>query len=520
MQHYRERSFDVNGEGSDVWVSYIGTPPNWNPPFATRILIPYSTPTYQRKYERMWWNDNREFDWLPYNENYRSQWHPCQHYTRWVNLSAREQDPYTVPWNTMSLTAIGGYASLEGSAHQLLTVDHPSFRSQFGKYGEHIGGLPSMTSTHSDLSFVDAPLGLSALVGRAMSSMMPNIKAELSLVNSLIELKDILTLKHSLASSYRYLKNIPVLLGNVARLAALPINKGRFSQGYKLSGALRKIRSSFSEAQGLTLREIFRSPADLYLQAEFNIMPAMSDIIGIYHALVTLERRLKDLYQRQGRLQRKHFNYVYLPTSLGSPTVSRSYTLDIGQFAGSQSPTGKTGCYRAYGSPVKATREVEVFPSLFHAEIEYRYYFTQFQNEHARILSFLDLMGVNLNPAILWNAIPWSFVVDWVVGIGRWLGDRKSLNMEPGISIERFCWSNTNTRRTRLYIENVSAPTWGGKMFKTYMPDLNETTYRRDVVIPSFTDPLFTGSLSSTELSLGVALAVTRRRHSNLRLRG
>jgi hypothetical protein len=30
----------------------------------------------------------------------------------------------------------------------------------------------------------------------------------------------------------------------------------------------------------------------------------------------------------------------------------------------------------------------------------------------------LDLFGANLNPAIVWNAIPFSFVVDWFLKVG------------------------------------------------------------------------------------------------------
>jgi hypothetical protein len=439
---------------------------------------------------------------------------------RWMDTSLENENPREVPWNTMSLTAIGGYRNKGTAAHRLLTVDSNIFRSQFGKYGEHIAGLPSMLSEQADKSFVDVPLDLRSLVGRALSVMLPDIKANLSLVNSIIELKDLVSLKRTFGHLASYTRDLPTLISNMWLIHRIGHNESAYTRLYKLSGALRRVRSSFSGAEGLTLRELFRAPADAYLQAEFNVLPLLSDIKGIYDALVTLERRLKDLYQRQGRLQKRHFNFAYLPTSLGAATTSRTYSLDLNQFAGSQIPVGKTGCYRAYGSQVKATREVEVFPSQFHAEIEYRYYFTQYQNEHARVLSFLDLMGVNLNPAIIWNAIPWSFVVDWVVGVSRWLGDRKTLNMEPGISIERFLWSNLNTRRTRLYIDCGAVPTWGDSFARVYMPDLNETTYRRDVKIPSFSDPLFSGSLNSKELSLGVALAITRRRRSNLRMRG
>lgn len=515
MIHYRERSIPVARIDSSVTLYLQGTKPNWNPPFAEVLTIPYKTPSFTRYFERFWWDDNRPFEWLPYNDNYRKQDKPCQHYKCYLADSAGEVlGAPRIPWGCDSLTNLRRYVSRDLHADRLLMVDCASFRSQFGAYGSHTAGLPSLVSDQKDLSFIIKPLGLNAMVSRSMNTMMPNIKSNLSLVNSIIELKDFKTLPHTLVSCYRYLRSIPSLLKSLGLVykhfsGRMPIRIRDW----------RKVRDSFRAAEGLTLREIFRAPADGYLQAQFNVLPLLSDISAIFKSLSSLERTVKDMLQREGRLQVKHFNASWLPLEYSAANTQISYALNLEQFAGSTSPAGTTGCYNALYRSVLCRRRIIVDQSHFHAEVHFRYYLSEFQREHASVLALLDSLGVNLNPAIIWNAIPWSFVVDWVLGVSRWLKGRASLNMEPRISIENYLWSYKYKRRVRVSVEtpnNADTP----RISETYLPDLYEEAYRRDVVKPSFSDPIFSGSLSSTEVSLGVALAITRRRRPNTRMRG
>jgi hypothetical protein len=147
-------------------------------------------------------------------------------------------------------------------------------------------------------------------------------------------------------------------------------------------------------------------------------------------------------------------------------------------------------------------------PAIFHAEIEYNFHFTRFQQEHARMLALLDAFGVNLNPAIIWNAIPWTFVIDWFVDVSRWLNDRTHMNMEPVINITKFLYSTKTRRTVKLAFESYQ--TGARPVFRTELPELNETAYRRDVGLPPESSLLASG-LSLREFSLGVALLHTRR---------
>lgn len=157
--------------------------------------------------------------------------------------------------------------------------------------------------------------------------------------------------------------------------------------------------------------------------------------------------------------------------------------------------------------------------SHFHAQIEYNFNYTQFQREHAHVLALLDALGVNFNPAIVWNALPWSFVVDWVVGVSRWLDNLKVGNMEPKINILQYLWSVRRSRTVQVEGKVAFNKYFSGYDPYTYYPTAYvsfpvtyETAYRRSAGLPG---PSWfeTSGLSSKEFSLGAALVVSHRRH-------
>jgi hypothetical protein len=302
--------------------------------------------------------------------------------------------------------------------------------------------------------------------------MLPIIKAELSGVNSTIELKDFKTIN-----------------GTIRNLLKLP--KVAFRKGRRL----------------YDLAQVLRAAADLYLQYKFNIAPLISDVQAVRRALANTERRLNGLVSRMGKLQTRHYSrdlheYSNSSESEGSRAVGFYHALNGGTLTSYATATNE--------------RIVVYEPSIFHAQVQYNYYYTDYQLEHARILSLLDAWGVNLNPAIIWNAIPWSFVVDWLVDVSRWLSTTRVGNMDPKINIMQYLWSVKRARRI-VVTSKVTSPIYypGTGLPGSYPPEsmthpvVFETAYRRDVGLPSASS-LTTSGLSPTEISLGAALGLSR----------
>jgi hypothetical protein len=352
------------------------------------------------------------------------------------------------------------------------------FCGEFGAAGYPISGLQLLYDpSQDDENFVPAPSGLSQLQSRSLKAMLPLIKSELSLVNSILELKDFKSLDTTMSRLDETIKSL-------------------------------KLITQYSSS---TLRRLLHGTADGYLQTQFNLLPLFSDITAIFAAIKRLKGQLNSLIAGQGQTQKRHF---------ASSIDIATGTLDF-DTKNSPTPIGANpyGCNYNCGVTSFAKRYTYVDKAQFHAEVVYNYNFTRYQVEHAQLLGLLDAFGVNLNPAIIWNAIPWSFVVDWVLGVSRWLDDRKVLNMEPVINIQDYLWSITYRRRvlvSRALRRGVTYHDIGSDdtVFGTEGPlgTLVETAYRRQTGLPTVSSITSSG-LSLKEFSLGAALVVTRGSH-------
>lgn len=393
------------------------------------------------------------------NARNRRAWKPVQHYKRWTS-------PESVG---------GAFTHIIDNAiedHNYRIGEHKDpywgYRGSYGPAGAPFIGLPPLYVKVSEEQFVPPPPQLDQLMQRSLDRMLPLIKAELSVINSIIELKDFQSLPRTLIS-----------IGKLALKA------------------------------GRTLRNMFHTMADSYLQAQFNILPLLSDISGIHAALKRTEKRINDLVSRAGRVQEKHFSFsfdefpsdTYLPNGV-------AYMIGPGMVPGIHDVTTTV-----------ASRLTMNYPTVFHAQIRYNYNYNDYQVAHAQILGLLDAMGANLNPQIIWNAIPWTFVVDWVIGVSRWLGQFKHLAMEPQINIHSYLWSVKRKRDVYLQTRNglMDLVMYGEYYYpqrypslSNTLPGVHETSYRRDVTIPTISSILSSG-LSLKEFSLGAALVVTRK---------
>lgn len=412
--------------------------------------------------------------YTPNSEGPRDRWRSFEHYkavhekaSNGTLLPCKLWLPVVPPQGGINEDCFTGY--IPGRSYTAY------YEATFGDPGLPIGGLPGLCVDMDEGGhFVPAPSNLEELKQRSLRSMLPLIKSELSLVNSVLELRDFKTLPQTIKRTVQVGSNILKYVSKIGRRV-----KGK--------PTLRNLLGSMRTAT-----------ADGYLQAQFNLLPLLSDISGIYTALSRTERRLNDLITRAGRHQVKHYNFTW-----------EEYT-DSSQLASEQVYAADYLQYPPYAY-YNVRRNCRYTPTTFHAEIRYNYVYSEYQVEHARILGLLDALGVNLNPAIIWNAIPWSFVVDWVIGVGRWLDQFKLPLMKPTINIQSYLWSVKRRRvivLTRFTPVQASQSTLGPEIA---MPALFETAYRRQVELPSI-NSLLTSGLDSKEFSLAAALVLARRR--------
>jgi hypothetical protein len=172
-----------------------------------------------------------------------------------------------------------------------------------------------------------------------------------------------------------------------------------------------RIRQRLARRASQTARYL----ANAHLTWSFGVKPFMSDVQKLIDELSGWKVRFDKLVADAGKLQRHHYR-----KSLANALPANSSTY--------------------YGSWEHATITYNWVKSpLYTATACYRYGVDT--GPLAQVAAFLDAFGVRLNPQILWNHIPFTFVVDWFVGVGDWLSQYSADNLGVQVELIDFCHS-------------------------------------------------------------------------------
>lgn len=411
--------------------------------------------------------------YTPNSSGQRSEWKDFAHYKCVTDLSNGASIPFATYYWSNGFDHFGFGNS--GEAYCF-------YQGEYGVAGKLNSGLPVFVDeSRLGTDIIAGPAKLNDLLAAGYTAILPIVRPKTSLVNSIIELKDI----KSVAHTARNLKSF------AAQVKSLPGFNPKW---------LKK-----------TFRDLLRVISDLYLQHKFNYLPLKSDIEDVWTSLSRSEKRLNALASRAGRIQTAHFSRSLIEnedvkpdtwsawSSLGGDYHS-GWTIDNGPVEGS----------------FQHQRFVTYDPSEFHLEVEYFYTYSNYQTEHARLLGLLDDLGVNFNPVIIWNAIPWSFAVDWVINVSQWLNSTQRIGwMDPALCIRRGLWSIRRSRSVLVQRKFKVLANMAGEVDQQVtcvLPMVRESAYRRQTL--SMMDVIAgikTSGLNSNELSLTAALVFSRK---------
>jgi len=406
-------------------------------------------------------------EYMDDNPKGRSFWNSCYHLKRTRKLiNARLSnyhvwsDPsHTVYWNFDVKPMASNYGWYGFFAD---TGASPSPANTYGVMFEPTTGLKPIGTRNSNGDLVPPVVdGVDNLYSRSISAMLPGLRpvSNVSLINSILELKDFASLPRSLRS----------LKTTASSISSWTI---KWLTGKKLGS--------------FPLRRLLRTSADAYLQAEFNILPLLSDIAAIQTAIKTVRNQLRQLVAHANTPQKRYYTVPLRDQYVDSYQTGQYDAIGFDQVLR----------YLRYG------RSCTYRIAKFNAVMEYSYSLPSWVTEDSLMAALLDLVGVNLNPRIIWNAIPWSFVVDWVANVNSWLDNWRIRNIEPIVNIRGYCYT--------IHIQRIVTTSvgWGAAV---PCVELVDDSYQR--VVPersALYSSLVTSGLSSKEFSLAAALAITR----------
>jgi hypothetical protein len=229
--------------------------------------------------------------------------------------------------------------------------------------------------------------------------------------------------------------------------------------------------------------------SDVHLQAEFGVKPLVSDLQRLWDAVANLKEQYKAYVDKAGKLQRRHYTGYFT-----APSVSDS-TFTV------PSSVNWPGRHATSHTSVKYT-----------ATLVYTYTLPDLLKdspEQALKKFAADRLGLHLNPTTIWNAIPFSFLIDYVVRVGDWLKqfDQKSIN--PAVTIWDFIESLTYDQIVTTWVTPYNRLTENGER------KVGTTTlkvYQRRRSVPDTYTALQLSGLSTREIINMAALGGSRSR--------
>lgn len=192
------------------------------------------------------------------------------------------------------------------------------------------------------------------------------------------------------------------------------------------SGVLKKFLSSGKKAKNTGLET---AVAGDFLNLQFGWLPTIADAQALYDTFTSVEKKLKVLIAKQGEVFTSHF----------------SETIDMD---GGDPIEWHFGNWGAYDSVV-----VESMPAKWKltATMKYTYDLGELNqlSEKALLLrAYLEALGFNNPLRTLWERVPFSFMLDWVLPVGDWLEQFSGNWLKTNIQVIDYCISFKNVEPT------------------------------------------------------------------------
>jgi hypothetical protein len=283
-------------------------------------------------------------------------------YSRVTDLNAMIQRHYRTP---------AGFSTYQSGQ---------SFNSVAITYLTHYGtrfSSPVLTVTNQVNNVLPA-FSWATYFAKAMGVMLPSFdEGKNSLVNFVLEMKDF------------------------KRLATMIFDRSSDKMDFLLEAIGQKQKGN-----------PFAKASRAHLSWQFAWKPLFRDVATLYSTLAKFRDKCKEYNALQGATLQRYYGIDVPGTEIADSTSAVLNTNAVSLSGGGfHSPIGLQTHYHASR------------PLRYHATMRYRYKIigTDLATWQGELDALLDTLGLNLNPAILWNAIPFSFVLDWIVKVGDWL---------------------------------------------------------------------------------------------------
>jgi hypothetical protein len=331
-------------------------------------------------------------------------------------------------------------------------------------WGSHVWGY--WCQVHDESLKTLAAVDLSSHVAEAWQTMRPSMDSGFNLPTFVRELKDIKRLPSLFTQGLNTLKGIL----NVARIVTQNLSLKNLKE--VLKQAKERFISTGKDASGTLLNY------------SFGWIPTISDIKKMSSILKKVDAQFDELIRRAGKRQIRYCKrYV----------VINDYDSGYG--------TPVSGFLTSFRVRRKTDRCWVI------CRAEYSYILPDVSAAQLKLRAYLDAFGVNLDPRIIWDSIPFSFVIDWFVNVGKFLESLQVSALNIDVKLEDFTVSltheaiNSLSARTQGAVSNLNDYHCGSYRVRRY---IRQRVNPLDYVSPEVK------SLTGMQTVLGTALLFQR----------
>lgn len=258
-----------------------------------------------------------------------------------------------------------------------------------------------------------------------------------------------------------------------------------------LRNFLRREYGTEEIKEGINLDNIAKE----HLNYQFGWRPVISDIYAAARAANTLDKKWAKLKARGERLQRIHFD---LP-------VEHTITTETVAVGGTVYPNLSLSLCSGQSSALSRTREVVTtrkFSASYMYHIPEAHLATRLGIE--KILQYQKQYGLSIDPALIWELTPWSWLVDWFLPMGNFLKAVDSSVLGTTV------WPWAYVSEHSVYTDTFERPGAVLSNGVRVAPVQVVYDYKRRIGANPFGFGLSWGDLSPLQLSLLTAVGITR----------
>jgi len=250
----------------------------------------------------------------------------------------------------------------------------------------------------------------------------------------------------------------------------------------------------------------FQSLGSEYLNVQFGWRPFVGDVIKMYQLYNDLDKRLAQLVRDNGRAIRRR--RTVLDSTETTSTVT-NYPTTFGAFwPPPSSPIGMT--FQSTMTKQIVTSEKAWFVASF------RYYVPDIGSPQWTSRATRALFGVNPTPDLLYNVLPWTWLIDYFANVGDVVSNLSSNAVDNLVANYAYVMRTKTVTTTYTSVGTISGTPlqtifkMSGGSYAATTSEMVQTKSRARATPYGFGITL--GSLSGYQLGILGALGISRQR--------